>query len=342
MQKSDLILSSNRFTELLSRYIPHKLVKPLIQITKLLITASVIIFIINKLGWGNIISTFKSVKFEYAFYGLLCCIVSIVLGALQWHFIMYHKQIKIRFRETFELYYIGMFFNNIGTLAGDTIKVAYIKSRHSLGTLGFAATFIDRFAGLLALSLFAGIGCIYLLMRGEMHNYNELLIARVVLVLFFLMLIMLLFLIMRRLRRIVVAVVNKMPIPKKQLITDVISATGITVHQLPFASCVGLLSILIQALRISTHIFSAAALGILTAHNIIFFFIFIPLIALVMIIPLPFGIREAIGGSLFSLTGIPVQSAFIMQFMATFIGVICSLWGGIEFMINVPRGVSKK
>jgi hypothetical protein len=74
----------------------------------------------------------------------------------------------------------------------------------------------------------------------------------------------------------------------------------------------------------------------------VFFFIFIPLIALFMIIPLPFGIRETIGGSLFSLTGIPVQSAFIMQFMATFIGVIGSLWGGIEFLLNVPRGVSKK
>lgn len=342
MQKSDLILSQNRFTELLSRFIPPKFVKPLIHIVKLMVTISIIVFIINKLGWDNIISSFRSVNFKYAFYGLLSCIVSIVLGAMQWHFIMYHKQVRISFRETFELYYIGMFFNNIGTLAGDTIKVAYIKNRHSLGTLGFAATFIDRFAGLLALSLFAGIGCVYLLVKGEMHNYNELLIARVVLVLILAMLIMLLFLMMRRLRRIVIAIVNKMPIPKKQLITDVISATGITVHQLPFVGSVGLLSILIQALRISTHIFSAAALGILTAHNIIFFFIFIPLIALVMIVPLPFGIRETIGGSLFSLTGIPVQSAFIMQFMATFIGVIGSLWGGIEFLINVPRGVSKK
>jgi hypothetical protein len=235
-----------------------------------------------------------------------------------------------------------MFFNNIGTLAGDTMKVAYIKSRYSLGKLGFAATFLDRFAGLLSLSIFAGIGCFFLIKKGELHNPNEILIAKFTIALLVMMLIMLMFLMMRRLRRVVTSLIDKLPIPKKQLLNDVVSATGLTVHQLPFVIRVGFLSLLVQALRISTHIFSAAALGILTAHNIVFFFIFIPLIALFMIIPLPFGIRETIGGSLFSLTGIPVQSAFIMQFMATFIGVIGSLWGGIEFLLNVPRGVSKK
>jgi hypothetical protein len=31
-----------------------------------------------------------------------------------------------------------------------------------------------------------------------------------------------------------------------------------------------------------------------------------------------------------------------MQFMATLIGVLGSLWGGIEFLINIPRGVQQK
>lgn len=330
------------FLTLLSRHIPPSVSKHLIQIAKFAITALVVYFVIRKLGWSNVISTFKKVNFVYAFYGLLSCIISIVLGAYQWHLIMHRKDLSISFRETFELYYIGMFFNNIGTLAGDTMKVAYIKSRYSLGKLGFAATFLDRFAGLLSLSIYAGVGCFFLIKKGELHNPNEILIAKFTVALLVMMLIMLLFLMMRRLRRVVTFLIDKLPIPKKQLLNDVVSATGLTVHQLPFVIRVGFLSLLVQALRISTHIFSAAALGILTAHNIVFFFIFIPLIAVFMIIPMPFGIRETIGGSLFSLTGIPVQSAFIMQFMATFIGVIGSLWGGIEFLLNVPRGVAKK
>ena len=137
-------------------------------------------------------------------------------------------------------------------------------------------------------------------------------------------------------------VVNKLRLPKREFISDLVEVTGLDRDHLPLMARIGMLSLLIQTLRISTHIFSAAAFGILTAHNIVYFFIFVPLIALFMIVPLPFGIRETIGGYLFSLTGIPNQAAFLMQFMATIIGVAGSLWGGIEFLINVPRGVHRK
>jgi uncharacterized protein (TIRG00374 family) len=130
---------------------------------KLLVTILVIAYVINKLGWDNIVSTCVRINPLYALYGLAACIVSIVLGALQWHLLLHRKELRITFRESFELYYIGMFFNNIGTVAGDGIKVAYIKKRHSLGKIGFAATFLDRFAGLLALSFFAAAGCANLL-----------------------------------------------------------------------------------------------------------------------------------------------------------------------------------
>lgn len=323
------------------RNFPPKLKKILIQSLKLLVTILVLYIIVQKLGWNNIVTNFKKINPLYAFYGLACCVVSIVLGALQWHLIMNHKNVKIKFRETFELYYIGMFFNNIGTLAGDTLKVAYIKTRHSLGKLGFATTFLDRFAGLLTLALFAGCGCLYLVVNGEFHSPNEIFVAKFVICFLCFMGFMSSFLVMRRLRKLLIFIIDKLPIPKKQVLGDIVHASGFTIHQLPFIFGIGGLSILIQALRIGTHIFSAAALGILTAHNIVYFFIFIPLVALIMIVPLPFGIREAVGGSLFSLTGIPVESAFIMQFMATFIGIIGSLWGGVEFLINVPKNKNK-
>jgi uncharacterized protein (TIRG00374 family) len=317
--------------------LPPPIQKPLAQIAKLLITGLVLYYVVNKLGWTNIITTFENVRWQYVLYGLILCVASIFLGALQWHVLLNHKSLKVPFRETLELYFIGMFFSNIGTLAGDTVKVAYIKARHSFGKLGFAATFLDRFAGLVALSFFAGLACLYLLQKNELHSKNELLIAKFVVVLLVVMLIMLLFLLVRRVRKVVLHLIDNLPIPKKQFFKDIIAATGLSVHQLPIVVSVGILSLFIQALRISVHICSAAALGILTIHNVVYFFVFVPLIAIFMIIPLPFGIRETVGGSLFSLTGIPQNAAFIMQFMATFLGVLGSLWGGIEFLLNRTR-----
>lgn len=314
----------------------------LLNILKLAVTALVIFYVINKLGWHNIIEKCHQVNGVYALGGLLACFVSIVLGAFQWHLLLHRKALRITFRETFELYFIGMFFNNLGTVAGDTIKVAYIKRRHSLGKIGFAATFLDRFAGLLALAAYAGAGCIVLLFKGGIHNATVLFLVRLVAVLVAIFGGCLAFLTMRRLRRAVLTIVNKLPLPKKEFINDLVAVTSLDINHLSLIIAIGCLSIIIQGLRIATHICSAAAFGILTPDNAVYFFIFIPLIALVMIVPLPFGIRETLGGHLFALTGIQQQAAFLMQFMATLLGIAGSLWGGVEFLINRPRGVHGK
>lgn len=309
---------------------------------KLLVTALVIGYVIRKLGWSNIVSTCGRINPLYALYGVAACAVSIVLGALQWHLLLHRKELRISFRESIELYYIGMFFNNIGTVAGDGIKVAYIKQRHKLGKIGFAATFLDRFAGLLALLAFAGAGCLFLLRHGAPHSPAVFMLAKGLMVLILVFAALLAFLTMRRLRRGFFALVNKLRVPKREFINDLVEATGLDINHFPLIVTIGMLSFVIQALRISAHLFSAAAFGILTPHNFVYFFIFIPVIALLMIVPLPFGIRETFGGHLFSLVGIPQQAAFLMQFLATFLGVVASLWGGIEFVVNIPRGVHQK
>jgi uncharacterized protein (TIRG00374 family) len=309
---------------------------------KLAVTGLVIWYVVHKLGWSNIVSTCRSIDPLYALLGLAACVISIVLGAFQWYLLLHRKDLRLSFREAFELYYIGMFFNNVGTVAGDGIKVAYVKQRHGLGKIGFAATFLDRFAGLLALSGFAAAGCVILLHQGELHNTTVQAIVRFTAVLLALFACMLAFLTMRRLRRAFFALVNKLRLPKREFINDLVDITGLDINHFSLIVKIGLISLVIQGLRIATHLCCAASFGILTVHNFVYFLIFIPLMSLLMIVPLPFGIRETVGGHLFALTGIPNQAAFLMQFMATIIGVAGSLWGGIEFMVNVPRGVHRK
>lgn len=309
---------------------------------KLVVTGLVIWYVVHKLGWNNIVSTCRAINPLWALLGLAASVVSIVLGAFQWYLLLHRKDLRLSFREAFELYYIGMFFNNLGTVAGDGIKIAYVKQRHSMGKIGFAATFLDRFAGLLALSGFAAAGCVILLHQGEFHNPTVQAIVRFTVVLLALFGCLLAFLTMRRLRRTFFVLVNKLRLPKREFINDLVAVTGLDINHLPLIVNIGLLSIVIQGLRIATHLCCAASFGILTAHNIVYFFIFIPLMSLFMVVPLPFGIRETVGGHLFALTGIQNQAAFLMQFMATIIGVAGSLWGGIEFLVNVPRGVHQK
>jgi hypothetical protein len=310
-------------------------------VAKLFVTALVIGYVIHKFGWRQMVTTCRTINLLYAFCGLFMTVLSITLGAYQWHLLLHRKDLRLTFRESFELYYIGMFFNNIGTVAGDGIKVAYIRQRHRLGKIGFAATFLDRFAGLLVLSIFAAVGCGILLRHGNFDDSKVLLLVRLTALLFALFLCMLAFLTMRRLRRVFFVILDKLRFPKREFITDLVDVTGLDVNHLPLILRIGVLSFFIQGLRVAVHIFSAAAFGILTPDKIVYFFIFVPLVALVMIIPLPLGIREAFGGKLFSLIGIPIPTAILMQFMATIIGVAGSLWGGVVFLINMPHGIQR-
>ena len=63
------------------------------------------------------------------------------------------------------------------------------------------------------------------------------------------------------------------------------------------------------------------------------------MLAMLMIIPLPFGVREGIGGTLFMLAGFAPQAAFIMGFLTSIVGIIVSLPGGFFFIVK-PRSTA--
>ena len=87
-----------------------------------------------------------------------------------------------------------------------------------------------------------------------------------------------------------------------------------------------------QFMRVGVHVLTAASLGLLTVENFQYFFIFVPIIAMLMTIPLPFGVREAAGGTLFALAGFPREAAYVMGFLASLIGIAASMLGGVFFV----------
>jgi hypothetical protein len=94
------------------------------------------------------------------------------------------------------------------------------------------------------------------------------------------------------------------------------------------------LSFLIQGLRISTHIFCAAAIGIFAFGTIHYFFVIIPITAILMMIPLPFGVIPTIAGAIFFAAGFNASDATIMEFLAAIAGIIGSLAGAVFFLID--------
>jgi hypothetical protein len=303
---------------------------------KILVTAAVLAFIVWKLGWREIFDTCRQADMAWLAGALVLFFVSGWLGVLQWQIILKNRGVTLPFSRVFSLYFIGMFFNNfaLGIIAGDAVKVAYIKVGDGRGKAGFAATFLDRFAGLWAMLGYAIFGSVLLIKQKALESGSMTLAIVALFVTFFCFGGVLLFLLSKKMQAAAYLLIDKIPLKKKDALKKILDETIIETHDVHILLPVGILSTVVQFMRIGVHIMCAGALGLLSAANIHYFFIFVPILAMMMVVPLPFGIRESVGGTLFAFAGFQVHAAIVMGFLATLVGSAASLVGGILFVMN--------
>ncbi|MFP4165249.1 MAG: lysylphosphatidylglycerol synthase transmembrane domain-containing protein [Chitinispirillaceae bacterium] len=309
----------------------RKVAAPVLKLSATLLVVAVLIY---KLGWQSIIETIGNANPAWLLVAFGIFLISGLLGVVQWRILLENRGIPLPFWRSFKLYFIGMFFNNfiLGGFVGDAVKVASIRSRESRGYEGLAATFLDRFAGLWAMCGFAVVGSVVLLNRGVLTEGK---IATAIIALFAAFALfagIMLFLMLKPLQNLFFSVSDRLSIMRKVKLREIISEMLIEAKDLKILTSISGLSLLIQFLRISVHVVTAGALGLLTAANFQYFFIFVPIIAMLMTIPLPFGVREAAGGTLFALAGFPTEAAFVMGFLASLVGISASLLGGVFFV----------
>lgn len=307
---------------------------------KLFVTGAVIGWILYTYGWESISTTLRKARWEWLFFGVVLFVASVVVGAWQWQILLENRKIRLPFPKTLRLYFIGMFFNNfiLGTVAGDAFKVATLHVDNREGTAGFAATFLDRLAGFIALSLFAIIGGIVIFVTNLQQNKQFFMVLGVLaffIAVFFGFFIVLL---SRSLQEILRALLKKSPqFPGKELMGNVLEETFINRRGREdriMLLKVGIYSLIIQTMRILVNILAAQSLGIFRLSTIHYYFVIIPIIAIMVTIPMPFGLREAIGGVLFGQAGFSVDQSVVMLFLATIVCVFGSLAGGVLFLYD--------
>jgi len=304
------------------------------SVIKLVATISIIAFLINRLGWNDIAATVSGANPAWLVFGFLIFLVSGWLGVIQWRLILKNRGLNLPFGRAFKLYFAGLFFNNFiaGGIVGDVFKVASIHSRDGKMFTGLAATVLDRFAGLWAMCAYAVAGSAVLLYQGALTHGNIRNASVALFAAFGLFAGIMLFLTSGSLQKLFFSISDKISLCQRFKVKEIVTEMLIEAKDYNLLASVSVLSILIQFLRIGVHILVAASLGLLTGANFQYFFIFVPIIAMLMIIPLPFGVRETVGGALFALAGFPKDAAFIMGFLASLIGIAASLLGGVFFV----------
>jgi uncharacterized protein (TIRG00374 family) len=257
-----------------------------------------------------------------------------VLGGYQWHALLRSSGVRVPFHRTIRFYFVGLFFNNFlpASIGGDAIKV-YDVSRIGSGVYQVVAvTMLDRIIGIFSLCLLATAVALGLMREpaaGALWPYVLVFIAcmtPVVGLYFF-----------KPLSRVVRWVVRALLPPNwgrgGSEILDHLSAFR---ARKPLIVSLMVLSIVIQAMRVVTHILAARALGLAfdpVAAGL--FFVFVPLLSLAMIPPITInglGIREGLGILLFAQAGIGRTDAFAIEFLTYAVSVAVSLLGLVCFI----------
>ena len=268
-----------------------------------------------------------------AAFGLL--LLSNLIGAYQWARLLAAVGIRIPLWKVATYYHVGLFFNNFlpANIGGDLARIADASRHGETRAAALSTVLLDRMIGTLAL---ASLALVTTLPAIDAFHLRVVYLA---LVAFFALSVALVW-----------AVFHPALLPALERMLARVGLGGLGPHLDDLAArlqsfrgqrslFLQLLSValVVQVCRIVVHTLVARALGLPIALP--YFFLFVPLLAVIVSLPISFngiGVREGAGVVLFGLVGVSRAQAFSLQFTTYLVGVAVSLLGGVAFLVRIP------
>lgn len=317
----------------------------LIFLAKLLVSALLVTFVLSRLSLEDIRQAMQDPSWGWLAAAFLVYAVSAVGGAMQWAWILKAAGITAPGREIRRLYFIGLFFNNFlpANIGGDAYKIVDLGRREHRATGVFCATLLDRLIGLTALTTVAVIFLLGAVLGGIALPTLALALIPVVL----LLMAGLAFLLSRRLGLWLPRLVGRLG--WAGLARWLESVTAEFAHYRPrvrWLNGIFLFSLLVQTLRMVTHLLVAFALGYaLLPEQMVQLMVLVPMLALSLILPITIngiGLRESVAGQLLVFSGLGESEVVAMEVVAFLVQVVFSLQGGVLLWWGKTRPVDEK
>jgi uncharacterized protein (TIRG00374 family) len=304
------------------------------QSLKVVVSLGLIALLLYRISPGKLLAHLEDIDPAWMAAAVAIFLSSSLLGALQWHILLSAGGVRMPVSRTISLYFTGLFFNNMlpTNVGGDAYKIYDVVRTGYDPHKVFAITLLDRVIGITGLCLIALAAALTLFLSGgsaDLGLYALIFAGCVIPVL-------------------LLAMSRRISSPVRRALSRIrLWGIGerlelVFTHLGSFRSSPALLgrvtalTLTIQILRISTHLAVALALGIRPSTlEVLHFFVFIPLLGLIMMLPISInglGLREGAGILLFTRIGFLEEEAFLMEFITYAVMVGISLAGGILFL----------
>jgi uncharacterized protein (TIRG00374 family) len=303
------------------------------------VSTTLMAFLLHKIPSGQIMDLAARADRGLLLAATAVFFASNIAGWFQWHALLRSSGVALDGASTFRYYFIGLFFNNFlpANIGGDAVKVYDLTRVGESPYRIIAVTLLDRVLGVFSLCLLALCADLVIVRRaGGMHHalYIGVFVACMIPALGFYFFRPL----GNWLRR---SVLHLRALSLDSRITAVIDHLSPFRGQRVLLFRLVLFSVLIQSMRVMTHVLVAMALGVKITPTVLGqFFVFIPILSLAMIPPITInglGIREGLGILLFSEAGILAADAFVIEFGTYIISVLVSLLGFAFFLARRAR-----
>lgn len=299
-------------------------------ILRIFIGIGLMTLLIWRLDLGKILTNIRSIEFHYLLYALIPYFFFIIVSAWRWQVLLNYKRFNIPFGRTLMIYFIATFFNNFlpTTIGGDVMRVLYSMKQRRADAL--ATVLVDRILGFVGLFVFAFFAVLYLFIIRHQTEFLPFIVIGLVII----VMITYLFFSERAYNRFS-PVVQKIKILKlgERLNRLHEAATDFSGAWATIIVCI-VYSVVIQAL-LAIGPFLVMA-GMPTSKvSVLPFFIYVPIINVVSMIPISFnalGVREYFYVLLFARVGFAAETAVAISLVSFFLYFVLSLAGGVFFI----------
>ena len=309
--------------------------------TVLLLTAKVVVslllfgWLFRRVQWAQIGPALGHADPSWVAAAAAVLVASHLLASYQWERLLRAAGIEIPYWKVTTYYFVGQFFNNFlpANVAGDFMRTLDATRTGSTRANALSTVILDRLIGTVALG---GVAVVSTLPAIDRYHLAA---AYAGVVAFFVGAVVLLRAMLEpRVLAALERLLARIGLARLSPSLDRLSGSLVEFRNrkrlLLELLCVALV---VQVMRIGVHILFARALGLHVEAA--YFFLFVPLLAVIVSLPISLngiGVREGAGILLFGMVGLNRASAFALQFGTYLVAVGVSLIGGLVFLARIP------
>lgn len=288
--------------------------KTIIFLLKAVVSISLLTFLLTKIDWPTVTQNLDKAILSLLLLAIFLNVVERFELTYKWNLLIKVRGIVVKFARLFWINSIGSFLGLFlpSSLGTDVVRGYYLVKNNSERSVSISSVFVDRVLGLISLLL---LGLVSLLFAGNLVSKFDLNLYLVVLTIITLVFVY----IFQRNETKKILELLYLKLKQHRIIEYAMKLHGSILEYKKYPKTLLLsfaLTILVQVTRVLTYY--AIALAFDVRISIVYFFLFVPLIMIVMMLPITIGglgLREGTFVAFFTMVGISVNDAVVITFI---------------------------